>query len=364
MRESVPETVALSVGPADVPVGEVRFRRFFDRPGVDANPIASAPDDGRCARATLRGRAALAGSRAPARPAPNGSERTSVDGNARPGAETVLAESPSPRRRRLFAHRQPLDFDGGAHRRIDQRSRTEVEAAVERSLEELDRTVRSLRAIADAPAAVKTMPALPAQAVAVPSPTEARPAEPARQAKPGRAARKDPPRTAKVEAVRPARRKAHDIGRPARRRASAGGRESERRAVLHRLSAVMYLTVACNVAVLAFPIGLLVVSDAGRPGDTLAMLAIVVIAALALQGISGSVRRFLEMRAGLDMMAQLRRSMLDAALTPRPGDAGPWRTPEDPHRIRSFSMSGKLPPISAPVVPVLLAVLLAGPVLG
>ena len=362
MRESVPETVAPSIGPVDAPMGEVRFRRF-DRPGVDANPIASTPDDLRCARASLRGRAALAGSRAPARSAPNDSENFAEDRNARPGAQTVLAESPSPRRRPLFARRQPLDFDGGA-RRTDRRPRTEIEVAVERSLEELDRTVRSLRAIADAPAAVETMPPLPAQAVAVPSPTAARPAEPARQAKPARAAPKDPPRTAKVEAVRPARRKAHDIGRSAHRRASAGGRESERRAALRRLSAVMYLTVACNVAVLAFPIGLLMVSDAGRPGDTLAMLAIGVIAALALQGISGSVRRFLEMRAGLDMMAQLRRSIQDAALTPRPGDAGPWRTPEDPHRIRSFSMSGKLPPMSATVVPVLLAVLLAGPVLG
>ncbi len=87
-------------------------------------------------------------------------------------------------------------------------------------------------------------------------------------------------------------------------------------AVRRNMLIVIAFTLAINVLVLAIPIYLFQISDrvlTSRSQDTLVMLTIAVLGAVALQVILDAIRRFILMRTAVEIEVQLGTPILSAA---------------------------------------------------
>ncbi len=143
-----------------------------------------------------------------------------------------------------------------------------------------------------------------------------------------------------------------------------------RRAVAQNLSIVMVFTIACNVLVLAIPIYLFQISDrvlTSQSTDTLTMLTVIIVAAVVLQSIFDSIRRFILMRTGVEVAAQLGAPILSAAARASLNSNGrEYQVLGDLQQLRSFLVSPTLLSIlDAPIAPIFVfAVFLVHPDLG
>ncbi len=144
--------------------------------------------------------------------------------------------------------------------------------------------------------------------------------------------------------------------------------------VRHRLTAnmvfVALMTVGTNILILAVPIYLFQISNrvlTSRSTDTLAMLTIVVIGAIAVQSALDALRRFVLMRTAVDVSASLGGPVLSAAAQASLHSNGrEYQVLGDLNSLRSFIVSGTLLAfLDLPFTPVfLLAIFLIHPDLG
>jgi PrtD family type I secretion system ABC transporter len=144
--------------------------------------------------------------------------------------------------------------------------------------------------------------------------------------------------------------------------------------VKRRLTANMVfvglMTVGTNLLILAVPIYLFQISSrvlTSRSTDTLAMLTVVVVGAIAVQAALDALRRFVLMRTGVDVSASLGGPVLSAAAQAALHSNGrEYQVLGDLNAIRSFIVSGTLLAfLDVPFTPMfLLAIFLIHPHLG
>jgi len=144
--------------------------------------------------------------------------------------------------------------------------------------------------------------------------------------------------------------------------------------VRRRLSAnmvfVALMTVGTNILILAVPIYLFQISNrvlTSRSTDTLAMLTIVVVGAIAVQSMLDALRRFVLMRTAVDVSASLGGPVLSAAAQASLHSNGrEYQVLGDLNSMRAFLVSGTLLSfLDVPFTPMfLLAIFLIHPQLG
>lgn len=142
------------------------------------------------------------------------------------------------------------------------------------------------------------------------------------------------------------------------------------RAVRNNLLMVMVFTFATNILILAIPIYLFQISDrvlTSRSVDTLVMLTVVILGAVALYAIFDAVRRFILMRTAVEVAVQLGAPILSAAARASLHSNGrEYQTLGDLQTLRSFLTSGTLMSfLDVPFAPIfILGVFLVHPHLG
>ncbi|NRQ17154.1 type I secretion system permease/ATPase [Ensifer sesbaniae] len=142
------------------------------------------------------------------------------------------------------------------------------------------------------------------------------------------------------------------------------------KAIRQNLMIVMVFTIATNVLVLAIPVYLFQISDrvlTSRSLDTLVMLTIIIVGAVALQTVFDAIRRMILMRTAVEVAAQLGAPILSAAARAALHSNGrEYQTLGDLQQLRSFLVSGTLLSfLDAPIAPLfLVAVFLIHPHLG
>lgn len=141
-------------------------------------------------------------------------------------------------------------------------------------------------------------------------------------------------------------------------------------AVRRNLGVVFVLTCATNLLILAIPIYLFQISDrvlTSRSVDTLIMLTVVIVGAVALQAALDAVRRFILMRTAVEVAAQLGAPILSAAAhASLSGSGREYQTLGDLQQLRGFLVSGTLISfLDVPFAPLfMLAIFLVHPHLG
>ncbi|KUJ80591.1 ABC transporter ATP-binding protein [Ruegeria marisrubri] len=118
------------------------------------------------------------------------------------------------------------------------------------------------------------------------------------------------------------------------------------RAVRRNLGFVLVLTCATNLLVLAIPVYLFQISDrvlTSRSLDTLIMLTIIALGAVAFQSAFDAIRRFMLMRTGVEVAARLGAPILSAAAhASLHGSGREYQTLGDLQQVRGFLVSGTL----------------------
>jgi ATP-binding cassette subfamily C protein len=118
------------------------------------------------------------------------------------------------------------------------------------------------------------------------------------------------------------------------------------RAVKRNLVAVLVLTCATNLLILAIPIYLFQISDrvlTSRSVDTLIMLTIIIVGAVVFQAIFDAFRRFILMRTAVEVAVQLGAPILSsAAHASQHGTGREYQTLGDLQTLRGFLTSGTL----------------------
>ena len=133
---------------------------------------------------------------------------------------------------------------------------------------------------------------------------------------------------------------------------------------------VVLMTVGTNILILSVPIYLFQISNrvlTSRSTDTLAMLTIVVVGAIAVQAALDAMRRFVLMRTAVDVPASLGGPVLSAAAQASLHSNGrEYQVLGDLNALRSFLVSGTLLSfLDVPFTPLfLLAIFLIHPDLG
>lgn len=133
---------------------------------------------------------------------------------------------------------------------------------------------------------------------------------------------------------------------------------------------VILMTVGTNILILAVPIYLFQISNrvlTSRSTDTLAMLTIVVVGAIAVQAMLDALRRFVLMRTAVDVSASLGGPVLSAAAQASLHSNGrEYQVLGDLNSLRAFLVSGTLLSfLDVPFTPMfLLAIFLIHPHLG
>ncbi|MDW9685217.1 type I secretion system permease/ATPase [Sinorhizobium meliloti] len=141
-------------------------------------------------------------------------------------------------------------------------------------------------------------------------------------------------------------------------------------AVRRNMLIVIAFTLAINVLVLAIPIYLFQISDrvlTSRSQDTLVMLTIAVLGAVALQVILDAIRRFILMRTAVEIEVQLGTPILSAAARASlHGSGRDYQILGDLQQLRAFITSGTLTAfLDAPLTPLfVIVVYLIQPQLG
>lgn len=141
-------------------------------------------------------------------------------------------------------------------------------------------------------------------------------------------------------------------------------------AVRRNMLIVVAFTVAINILILAIPIYLFQISDrvlTSRSQDTLVMLTIAVLGAVALQVVLDAIRRFILMRTAVEIEVQLGTPILSAAARASlHGNGRDYQVLGDLHQLRAFITSGTLISfLDAPLTPLFVFVVyLIEPQLG
>ncbi|MCR8725865.1 type I secretion system permease/ATPase [Frigidibacter sp. ROC022] len=141
-------------------------------------------------------------------------------------------------------------------------------------------------------------------------------------------------------------------------------------AVKRNLLAVLVLTCATNLLVLAIPVYLFQISDrvlTSRSVDTLIMLTLVMIGAVILQAVLDGIRRMMLLRTAVELAARLGAPILSAAAhASLHGTGREYQTLGDLQQLRGFLTSGTLMSfLDVPFAPLLLfAVFMVHPHLG
>ncbi|MCX8227291.1 MAG: ABC transporter transmembrane domain-containing protein, partial [Sulfitobacter sp.] len=142
------------------------------------------------------------------------------------------------------------------------------------------------------------------------------------------------------------------------------------RAVKRNLVAVLVLTCATNLLILAIPIYLFQISDrvlTSRSVDTLIMLTIIIVGAVVFQAIFDAFRRFILMRTAVEVAVQLGAPILSsAAHASQHGTGREYQTLGDLQTLRGFLTSGTLISfLDVPFAPLFIfAIFLVHPHLG
>lgn len=142
------------------------------------------------------------------------------------------------------------------------------------------------------------------------------------------------------------------------------------RAVKRNIVAVLVLTCATNLLILAIPIYLFQISDrvlTSRSVDTLIMLTIIIVGAVVFQAVFDAFRRFILMRTAVEIAARLGAPILSAAAhASLHGTGREYQTLGDLQALRGFLTSGTLISfLDVPFAPLFIfAIFLVHPHLG